>query len=88
MEIKFDGKRFFIGDESKPHAVLNALRSGDCLICDHTYVSEEMRGKKLASLLFDEMINYARKENLKVRPLCSFVDKKMNESEEFKDMRA
>ena len=39
----------------------------------HTEVDEEQSGKGYAKLLLDAMTTYARKNDLKVRPLCAYV---------------
>ena len=39
----------------------------------HTEVDEEQSGKGYAKLLLDAMTTYARKNGLKVRPLCAYV---------------
>ena len=47
--------------------------SGSNLTVYHTEVSPEAEGKGYAKKLLDEMVAYARKNNLKVIPLCPYV---------------
>jgi len=45
----------------------------DLLIAYHIGVEREAEGKGYAKKLFDEMISYVRANNLKVLPLCPYV---------------
>jgi len=47
--------------------------SGDKLTVYHTEVSDKAEGKGLAKKMLDTMVDYARKNNLKVIPLCPYV---------------
>lgn len=43
------------------------------LIVYHTQVSDALRGQGIASKLLGNMVDYARKNHLKVVPLCPYV---------------
>lgn len=43
------------------------------MIVYHTEVDLQYKGQGLAKLLFNEMVDYAKKQRLKVTPLCSYV---------------
>lgn len=47
--------------------------SGNELTVHHTEVLPQAEGKGLAKELFDAMVAYARKEKLKIIPLCTYV---------------
>jgi len=39
----------------------------------HTYVPERFRGQGIAAKLAEEALNYAKLENIKVVPTCSYI---------------
>lgn len=82
--------KFYIGeDESKPIAEITFKPTDDqTIIADHTYVSDELRGQGIAGKLFDKLIGYARENNLKIVPECSYVQSKMEKSSDYDDVRA
>lgn len=88
LEIKRGIKSFYIGDsEEKPLAEITFVNSDENLIiADHTYVSDELNGQGVGKLLLKELINWARVENKKIRPVCSFVKMQMEKNEEYHDM--
>lgn len=88
LEIKKGTNCFYIGDsEEKPLAEITYVDSGEnFIIADHTYVSEELNGQGVAKLLLKELVNWARGENKKIKPVCSFVKVQMDKNEEYRDM--
>ena len=44
------------------------------LIVDHTKVSKKLKGQNIGKQLLEKMVDYARKEGLKVIPICPFVE--------------
>ena len=76
IQLKLDEKDhgyFYYPDEEKPLAEMEIGLSGNKLTVYHTEVSPKAEGKGLAKKLLNGMINYARKNNLKVMALCPFV---------------
>ena len=55
-------------------------------IVDHTFVAESHRGQGLAQKLFKELIDQARKKNIKIMPLCSFAVKEFERNESYADV--
>ncbi len=82
--------KFYIGeDENKPIAEITFKPADDhTIIADHTYVSDELRGQGVAGKLFDKLIGYARENNLKIVPECSYVQSKMEKTSDYDDVRA
>jgi len=56
------------------------------IIVNHTYVSESLRGQGIALELVRKVIEYARQENIKIIPLCSYVKKVMTRNEKYTDV--
>lgn len=48
----------------------------------HTVVEKEYGGQGLAGKLLDEVCENARKENVKIMPICSYAVKKFDENPE------
>lgn len=85
MEIKKGNNKFYIGeDEGNPKAVLDYRAKGPGVIeAYHTLVNVELEGQGVAGKLFEELIKYAKKENLKIIPTCSYIERKMNKEEKY-----
>ena len=86
--IKKDGNQFYIGtDPFCAQAVITyVFDDHHTILIDHTYVSDELRGKGVAKELVDAVAAYARREKLKVIPLCSYAEWLMKGSEEYEDV--
>ena len=55
-------------------AVMEFTMAGsDKLIIDHTDVDDRLRGQGAGKKLLDRLIEYVRKNNIKVIPLCPFA---------------
>lgn len=55
-------------------------------IIDHTYVDESLRGKGYASKLVEKIVENARKENVKIIPLCPYAKKEFEKKLEYNDV--
>jgi predicted GNAT family acetyltransferase len=60
--------------------------SGGVMMITHTEVAPQLEGRGIASALMDEVMAYARKAGLKVRPLCSFARSYMQRHPETSDL--
>lgn len=61
----------FENDEKIGEMVLSI--SNETITVYHTEVDEKYSGKGYAKLLLDELVNYTRKNNFKIIPLCPYV---------------
>jgi predicted GNAT family acetyltransferase len=57
--------------------VLNYYLSGGVIVFTHTGVPSALEGRGIGSALVRAGLEFARKNNLKVKSLCWFVDKYM-----------
>ncbi|HEX5170479.1 MAG TPA: GNAT family N-acetyltransferase [Cyclobacteriaceae bacterium] len=64
---------FIIEDNGEQLAEMEIGISGGNLIVYHTEVNERLKNQGIAVTLLDTMVDYARKNHLKVVPLCPFV---------------
>ena len=54
----------------------------------HTYVPSVLEGRGLAATLTKRILNYARQEGLKVRPICSYTATYIQRHPEYQDLVA
>lgn len=64
---------FFINKNDNQIAELDFEVKDNVLNAYHTGVRKELEGQGIAGKLFDEMVTYARKNNYKVIPSCSYI---------------
>jgi uncharacterized protein len=91
MEIKHDQTEskgsFYIGDKKEPLAQMTYSKAGtEMIIIDHTEVSEELKGKGAGKQLVAAAVDYARANNIKIIPLCTFAKSVFDKVEEFRDV--
>lgn len=78
---------FFIEKDNKQVAELDFEINDGILNAYHTGVRKELEGQGIAAKLFDEMVAYARKNNYKVLPSCSYILVKFRRNEdEYSDL--
>jgi predicted GNAT family acetyltransferase len=76
IELKLDANKrgaFVIEDGENRIAEMVVAVSGENLIVYHTQVSDELKGKGVATKLLETMVAYARKNKIKVVALCPYV---------------
>jgi predicted GNAT family acetyltransferase len=88
MNIKKGTNKFYIGEtENNPIAEVTYVNTADGVITvDHTFVSEELRGQNIAQQLIKTVIDFAREENLKIIPECSYAEKQFSKNPDYADV--
>ena len=77
---------FYIEQNSQKVAELEyEMDRNDTLIIRHTVVSETLSGKGIGKQLVDKTVEFARKNNFKINPICSFA-RKVLENDSYKDI--
>lgn len=72
--IKLKDDLFYIGDLDNPKAYIKIERDEDNDIkVVSTFVDDSLRGKGIAGKLTEEVISYAKKERLKIVPICPYT---------------
>lgn len=56
------------------------------LVYDHTIVPQELGGRGVGSALVKQALDYAREQNKKVVPQCSFVSSYISKHPEYRDL--
>jgi len=93
MEIKHKESNsrgmFYIENEKGLIAELTYIKKEDnILTIDHTEVKREMENQGIGSSLIKESVEYARKNNLKIAPLCPFAEVQFDMNKSYEDVRA
>ncbi len=78
---------FYVGQEGAILAELVYTKpSADKMIIEHTEVDDTLAGKKVGLQLVTTAVDYARKHNLKIIPLCPFAKSVFGKKPEFRDV--
>lgn len=67
---------FFIEKDGLQVAELDFEIKDNVLDAFHTGVRPELEGQGIAGRLFNEMVKFARENNYKVKPSCSYINAK------------
>ena len=88
MEIKEGNNRFYIGEneEAAIAEITFKYKEENVIIINHTFVSPELRGQSIAGKLLEKVVEKARKEHLKIIPVCSYAVAKMKRREKYEDV--
>lgn len=83
-----ENERFVVKDEKGSEAgEITFVRDGENdLVINHTGVESDHRGKGLAEQLVRLVVDKAKKDGLKVVPVCSFAAKEFEEKESYKEV--
>ena len=83
------GMFFIPGEDDEMIAELvYSFQEPDTLLLEHTEVDEELRGQKVGFDLIQAAVEYARQNQYKLIPLCSFAKAVMDRKPDFNDVRA
>ncbi len=89
MEIKKGSQGFYIG-ETEQDAVARIsykIKDDTTIYANSTYVDPSLRGQNIAKQLLDRLADFAREENLKIEPTCSYVVKMFERSNSYDDIK-
>lgn len=90
MEIKQfnrDTKGFFKALEGEETAgVMTYTWAGDKMIIDHTEADPKFKGQGVGLKMVLAAVEYARKENIKIIPLCPFAKSVFDKRDDIKDV--
>jgi len=81
------GGSFYVGEPSSPTAQLVYRMAGQHkIIIDHTEVDEIHKGEGIGRQLVLAAVDYARQQEAKIQPLCSFARSILKHSKEYEDI--
>ncbi|MBX2901070.1 MAG: N-acetyltransferase [Cyclobacteriaceae bacterium] len=86
--VEQGAKGAFVLVEANEHVgeMTYSKAGSNLLIIDHTEVADKLRGQGAGKNLVLEAVAYARKNNLKILPLCPFAKAVFNRSPELHDV--
>jgi predicted GNAT family acetyltransferase len=74
MNIENNGEQFYIESVAGKIAVLDyKILNNNVMSIYHTEVSSVLRGQGIAEILTDEAVEFAKENNLKIQPDCSYA---------------
>lgn len=89
IELNLDGKNgtfILIDENNKEVGELTFMLKEEQMIINHTGVNPELRGQGLAEKILLEAVEYARKNQLKIIPFCSYVSVYIGNHPEVQDV--
>lgn len=91
MEVKHknDSKKgmFYIEQDGKIAAEMTYVWAGTGkFIIDHTEVNESLKGQGAGKQMVIKAVEFARKEGLKIVPLCPFAKRVFDKTPEYGDV--
>lgn len=90
MEFKIAEDRIYLeNQEGKEVAFIQFNRAdNNVLIAEKTFVDDSLRGQGIAAKLVEELVAYARQNNNKIQPICSYVVKAFEQNPTYHDVKA
>ena len=77
---------FFLEHEGRRIAELTYTLAGDTALVDHTFVEKAARGGSIAPSLVEAAVRWARQEDRKIAPMCSYVRAVFARTPEYRDV--
>ena len=91
ITVEDNGKkgRFVLFEAGKEAGEMTFVWDGDDkIVVEHTYVGEEYGGKGYAKQLMKKAVAFARENEVKIVPVCSFVEAMFERDESIRDVLA
>ncbi|MDX5340279.1 MAG: N-acetyltransferase [Cyclobacteriaceae bacterium] len=78
---------FFVEEGAKHIAEMVYVMAGaQRMIIEHTEVDESLQGQGVGMKLLEALVDFVRKENIKVIPLCPFAKASFRKREDLQDV--
>ena len=89
IEVKHDKKnKRFVAEIEGYEAYLSYNVFDDIIDLTYAYTPPEIRGKGIAKIVVEYALNYAKANNLKVIPTCSYVKAIVERNDAYKNLLA
>jgi predicted GNAT family acetyltransferase len=89
IQLELNGSKgsFYISVDGQHAGKMTFVFAGnDKIIIDHTEVNPEYNGKGFGKKMVSKAVEFARKKNIKIIPLCPFAKKVFDKTPEFRDV--
>ena len=81
------GGSFYLEEDGKQIAQMTYVWAGETkFIIDHTEVNPSHEGKGLGKILVNAAVDFARKNNFKIVPLCPYAKRVLTKTDEYADI--
>lgn len=87
VELGGDAFAYRNVQEGKLLAEITWTLLGDVMVMDHTFVSTDLRGQGIAKKILDRAAEYARDQELKMEPVCSYVVTAFERYKDYDDVK-
>lgn len=87
VELGQDEFAFRNEDDGTVNAEITWTQMADVMVVEHTFVNENMRNQGLAKELVDRAVEYARENEYKIEPVCSYVATVFERYDEYEDVK-
>ncbi|MCM3612289.1 N-acetyltransferase [Planococcus sp. MERTA32b] len=87
VELGQDEFAFRNEDNGTVNAEITWTQMADVMVVEHTFVNENMRNQGLAKKLVDRAVEYARENEYKIEPVCSYVATVFERYDEYEDVK-
>ena len=78
---------FFVEDGARRFAEMVYVLAGpQKMIIEHTEVDDSLQGQGVGIMLLEALVDFVRKENIKVVPVCPFAKAKFQKRKDFQDV--
>jgi hypothetical protein len=84
-----EGKKgaFFIEkDKIQVAEMIYRMDDSDLMVIEHTEVDKGLRGEGIGEKLLNELVEYSRSKNIKVKAECSYAEAMFKKNEELRDV--
>ena len=88
QDTKYGGVFFQQQNGQRVAEITYQWRDEQTIVADHTWVDGRLRGQGVARLMLDALVAFAREKQLKIVPLCSYVDVMFRHDQSFSDVAA
>jgi len=88
IEIKEGINKFYLCDtlDNVKAEITYVPADKDTIIINHTFVSNELRGQNVGKQLIKKVVDFARQENKKIIPQCSFARNEFIKNKDYEDV--
>ncbi len=80
------GGKFYIENNGERVAAIVYEKRENMLVIEHTEVDKALRGQNIGYQLVEKTVDHARKNRLKVSPVCPFARRQFEKNPEWKDV--
>lgn len=86
-ELGHDEFAYRFEENGTVKAEITWTQLADVMVIEHTFVDESLRNQGLAKKLLDQAADYARKQDYKMEPVCSYAVVAFDRYKDYDDVK-